>query len=78
MIPVLSVKDLSKKFKCVELVPIYKLLEEHLQYAKDNNLMRNAVPNSHLLKHIKQKNTVDENASVSKKSSQVTCEYSTC
>ena len=48
-IPVLSVKELNKKFKCVELVPIYKLLEEHLQYAKDNNLMR----------------TVDDNGSVS-------------
>ena len=70
-IPVLLVKELNKKFKCVELVPIYKLLLEHMQYAKDNNLMRNAVPTLHSLAHLEKLKAYDDKSSSSKKSSQV-------
>ena len=70
-IPILSVKKLNQQYKSSELIPIYKLLQNHLQYAKDNNLMRNAVPTLHSLAHLEKLKAYDDKSSSSKKSSQV-------
>ena len=67
-IPILSVKKLNNQYKSSELCSIYKLLQDHLQYAKDNNLMRNAVPTLHSLAHIEKLQPNDDKASSFKKS----------
>ena len=67
-IPILLVKKLNNQYKSSELCSIYKLLQDHLQYAKDNNLMRNAVPTLHSLAHIEKLQPNDDKPSEFKQS----------